>query len=66
MATKERLQEELSMLIPTLRKMPRRVDQLIQRVESGKIILHHDVFRMNIMPVLLHICSLDLYCCWWG
>ena len=42
--TKERLQEELSMLIPTLRKMPRRVDQLIQRVESGKIILHHDVF----------------------
>nr|WP_164835446.1 AarF/UbiB family protein [Lysinibacillus boronitolerans] len=44
MATKERLQEELSMLIPTLRKMPRRVDQLIQRVESGKIILHHDVF----------------------
>jgi len=44
MATKERLQEELSMLIPTLRKMPRRVDQLIQRVESGKIILHHDIF----------------------
>ena len=43
-ATKERLQEELSMLIPTLRKMPRRVDQLIQRVEGGKIILHHDVF----------------------
>ena len=27
-----------------LRKMPRRVDQLLQRVESGKIILHHDVF----------------------
>lgn len=44
MATQERLQEELSMLIPTLRKMPRRVDQLIQRVESGKIILHHDIF----------------------
>ncbi|MGN4123853.1 ABC1 kinase family protein [Lysinibacillus sphaericus] len=44
MATKERVQEELSMLIPTLRKMPRRVDQLIQRVESGKIILHHDIF----------------------
>ncbi len=44
MAAKERLQEELSMLIPTLRKMPRRIDQLIQRVESGKIILHHDVF----------------------
>lgn len=43
-ATKERIQEELALLIPTLRKMPRRVDQLIQRVESGKIILHHDVF----------------------
>ena len=42
--TKERLQEELSMLIPTLRKMPRRIDQLIGRVESGKIILHHDIF----------------------
>lgn len=42
--TKERIQEELSMLIPTLRKMPRRIDQLIQRVESGKIILHHDIF----------------------
>jgi len=44
LAAKERLQEELSTLIPTLRKMPRRVDQLIQRIESGKIILHHDVF----------------------
>ncbi|MGE7690839.1 ABC1 kinase family protein [Lysinibacillus sp. NPDC097214] len=44
LAAKERIQEELSMLIPTLRKMPRRVDQLIQRIESGKIILHHDVF----------------------
>ncbi|MFJ7186201.1 ABC1 kinase family protein [Lysinibacillus xylanilyticus] len=44
MATKERLQEELAMLIPTLRKMPRRIDQLVQRVESGKITLHHDVF----------------------
>lgn len=43
-ATKERLEEELSMLVPTLRKLPRRLDQLIQRVESGKIILHHDIF----------------------
>ena len=42
--TKERVQEELSMLIPSLRKMPRRIDQLIGRVESGKIILHHDIF----------------------
>lgn len=43
-AVKERLEEELSMLVPTLRKFPRRMDQLIQRIESGKIILHHDVF----------------------
>lgn len=41
---KEKLEEELSMLLPTLRKLPRRFDQLIQRVESGKIILHHDIF----------------------
>lgn len=43
-ATKERLEEEFALLLPALRKLPRRVDQLIQRVESGKIILHHDVF----------------------
>lgn len=43
-ATKEKLEEELAMLIPTIRKLPRRLDQLIQRVENGKIILHHDVF----------------------
>lgn len=42
--TKERLQEEIAMLIPTLRKLPRRFDQLVQRVETGKIILHHDIF----------------------
>ncbi|MFJ8064083.1 ABC1 kinase family protein [Psychrobacillus sp. NPDC096426] len=42
--TKERLEEELALWLPALRKIPRRVDKLIQRVESGKIILHHDVF----------------------
>lgn len=41
---KEKLEEELSLLVPVLRKLPRRLDQLIQRVESGKIILHHDIF----------------------
>lgn len=43
-ATKERLEEEFALMLPALRKIPRRADKLIQRVESGKIILHHDVF----------------------
>lgn len=25
-------------------KVPKRLDRLVQRVESGKVILHHDVF----------------------
>lgn len=51
--TKERLEEEFALLIPALRRIPRRVDQLVQRVESGKIILHHDMFsdRNNAMFV---------------
>ena len=43
-ATKELIEDELSMIIPTLRKIPGRIDRLVQRVESGKIILHHDIF----------------------
>lgn len=43
-ATKERLEEELALIIPNLRKIPRRVDQLFKRVEDGKVILHHDIF----------------------
>lgn len=43
-ATKERLEEEFALMIPALRKIPRRVDKLVQKVESGKIILHHDIF----------------------
>ena len=42
--TKERLEEELALILPNLRKIPRRVDQLFKKVESGKIILHHDIF----------------------
>lgn len=42
--TFERLEEEFALLLPTIRKIPRRVDHLIQRVESGKITLHHDIF----------------------
>lgn len=38
------LEEELSLAIPALRKLPRRADQLMKRIESGKIILHHDIF----------------------
>ena len=43
-ATKERIEEEFALLLPALRKIPRRVDKLVQKVESGKIILHHDIF----------------------
>lgn len=43
-AVKERLEEEFALLLPALRKIPRRVDKLVQKVESGKIILHHDIF----------------------
>ncbi|MFC7687920.1 ABC1 kinase family protein [Ureibacillus sp. GCM10028918] len=42
--TKERIEEELAMLLPNLRKIPRRVDQLFKKVEDGKVILHHDIF----------------------
>lgn len=38
------IEEELALAIPALRKLPRRMDQLIKRIESGKIILHHDIF----------------------
>ena len=40
----ERLEEELALLLPNMRKLPRRFDQLLKKVESGKIILHHDIF----------------------
>ena len=42
--TMERIEKEFALLLPALRKIPRRIDQLMQRVESGKIILHHDIF----------------------
>lgn len=42
--TMEKMQEELALLIPNLRKIPRRLDQLIRKVEDGKVILHHDIF----------------------
>lgn len=43
-ATKQLLEEELALMLPNLRKVPRRIDQLFKKVESGKIILHHDIF----------------------
>lgn len=42
--TMDKIQEELAILIPNLRKIPRRIDQLIRKVEDGKVILHHDIF----------------------
>lgn len=43
-ATKQVIEEELALMLPNLRKVPRRIDQLFKKVESGKIILHHDIF----------------------
>lgn len=42
--TREKIQEEMALLLPNLRKVPRRIDQLIKKVEDGKVILHHDIF----------------------
>lgn len=42
--TIEKVEEELALILPNLRKFPRRIDRLFQKVESGKIILHHDIF----------------------
>ena len=42
--TLDRLEEELALVLPNLRKIPRRIDRLFQKVESGSIILHHDIF----------------------
>lgn len=43
-ATMAFIEEELAILLPNIRKVPRRIDQLVKKVESGKIILHHDIF----------------------
>lgn len=43
-ATKAKIEEELAVWIPELMKVPKRIDRLVQRVESGKVILHHDIF----------------------
>lgn len=42
--TKQFIEEELALLLPNIRKIPRRIDQMIKKAESGKIILHHDIF----------------------
>ncbi|RNF41142.1 ABC1 kinase family protein [Planococcus salinus] len=54
METKDRIEDELALLIPELFKLPKRLDMLVQRVESGKIILHHDIFsdKKNAMFVI--------------
>lgn len=41
---KERLEEELALVLPELRKLPKRMDHLLRKVEGGRIILHHDIF----------------------
>ena len=42
--TKKKLEEELSTILPQLRKIPRRLDKMLQLVEAGKVVLHHDFF----------------------
>ena len=42
--TIDALEKEIALLLPNIRKVPRRIDQLFKKVESGKIILHHDIF----------------------
>lgn len=42
--TKDLIEEELALMLPNLRKIPRRLDQVFRKVESGKIIFHHDIF----------------------
>lgn len=42
--TKEYIEEEIALMLPKIRKIPRRIDQLIKKVESGRVILHHDIF----------------------
>lgn len=44
LATKQLLEEELALLLPNLKKVPRRIEQMVKKIESGKIILHHDIF----------------------
>ena len=43
-ATKQLLEEELALMLPNLKKVPRRIEQMVKKIESGKIILHHDIF----------------------
>lgn len=42
--TKEYIEEEIALMLPKIRKIPRRIDQMIKKVESGRVILHHDIF----------------------
>lgn len=42
--TFERIEEELALLLPTISSLPRRFNELIKKVETGKITLHHDFF----------------------
>ncbi|MEC1178965.1 AarF/UbiB family protein [Metasolibacillus meyeri] len=44
LATKNRLEEELALILPAIRKIPRRMNRMFKKMESGKVILHHDVF----------------------
>lgn len=42
--TLERLEEELALILPTIGSIPKRFNELVKKVENGKITLHHDFF----------------------
>lgn len=42
--TFNKVEEELAIMIPTMKRFPRRVNQFIKKLEDGKLILHHDIF----------------------
>lgn len=42
--TLERLEEELALLLPAIGSLPKRFNELVKKVEQGKITLHHDIF----------------------
>lgn len=44
METVNKVEEELAIMIPNLKRFPRRISQFIKKIEDGKLILHHDIF----------------------
>lgn len=39
-----KMEEELAIMIPNLKRVPRRISHFLKKIEDGKVILHHDIF----------------------